>query len=201
MNKALSITLIYIGLVLLNIVLSRVLYITIQPRSMETMQILRMGSFGISLIPLVFLLYVVAKKVQEYPLLIVFVVLSIVQSIERFMNIVVGQHSFFVYQAFQLMSIGLIFLTLVVGIIFLVTKSWPKIVSFVLFASILGRLFFTFQYFFLNRFFDAFDFINVFSFFTSVFSLLSLVLTATMIYVLYYEQEEVKKVSYEEGYY
>jgi len=195
------ITVIYIGLSLLSTVLSRVLYLLIQPRSIETMQMLRISSYAFSLIPLVFLLYFVAKKVQEYPLLIVFVILSIVQTFGHFMMIVVGRQSFFVYQAFQLMNIGFIVLNIVVGLVFLLTKSWPKIVSFVLFASVMGRSFSTFQPYFLRSFMSNLNFLTIFSTLTFAVYLLSLGLTATMLYVLYYEQEEIQKSSYEEGYY
>ena len=134
-------------------------------------------------------------------MLIVFVILNIVQTFGHFMMIVVGRQSFFAYQAFQLMNIGFIVLNIVVGLVFLLTKSWPKIVSFVLFASVIGRFFSIFQYYFIRSVIGNPNFLTIYSTLTFVVYLLSLGLTATMLYVLYYEQEPVQKSSYEEGYY
>jgi hypothetical protein len=156
----------------------------------------------IGLIALVYLLYMVIHRINRYPMLRVFVVLLIAQSLLGFLFHFRGLVDPVFYLLFQYVDVSLTVLGIVIGVLMLIKGAWPAIVSIVLFLKwpiSLGYYMNTFIVrYIIERYgvayIDIYSSINLFVYFMMV------GLTAWMLYVLYYEKEERTSFSYEEGY-
>jgi hypothetical protein len=202
MNKALKISLIYIGLRLAVQGFQMILYTVSQPINHSNLIRINVFSHIIGLIALVYLLYMVIHRINRYPMLRVFVVLLIAQSLLGFLFHFRGLVDPVFYLLFQYIDVSLTVLGIVIGVLMLIKGAWPAIVSIVLFLKwpiSLGYYMNTFIVrYIIERYgvayIDIYSSINLFVYFMMV------GLTAWMLYVLYYEKEERTSFSYEEGY-
>jgi hypothetical protein len=202
MNKALKISLIYIGLRLAVQGFQMILYTVSQPINHSNLIRINVFSHIIGLIALVYLLYMVIHRINRYPMLRVFVVLLIAQSLLGFLFHFRGLVDPVFYLLFQYVDVSLTVLGIVIGVLMLIKGAWPAIVSIVLFLKwpiSLGYYMNTFIVrYIIERYgvayIDIYSSINLFVYFMMV------GLTAWMLYVLYYEKEERTSFSYEEGY-
>lgn len=202
MHKALKISLTYIGLRLAVQGLQMILYKVLQPINHSNLTRINVLSQFISLIALVYLLYMVIKRKDRYPMLNVFVVLLISESLLRFLFHFRGLVDPVFYLLFQYVDVSLSVLGIVVGIIMLIKSAWPAIVSVVLFLQWPISFGYYGNTFIVRYIIERYgvDYIDIYTSFNLFVYFLMVGLTARMLYVLYYEKEERTSFSYEEGY-
>ena len=202
MHKALKISLTYIGLRLAVQGLQMILYTVLQPINYSNLITINVLSQFLSLIALVYLLYMVIKRKDRYPMLNVFVVLLISESLLRFLFHFRGLVDPVFYLLFQYVDVSVTVLGIVVGIIMLIKGAWPAIVSVVLFLKWPISLGYYGNTFIVRYIIERYgvDYIDIYTSINLIVYFLMVGLTAWMLYVLYYEKEERTSFSYEEGY-
>lgn len=192
MHKRILIPLGYIILSILTKISINETIKLVAPRSYEELVTMNILIFFISLGVFFYVLVAILKKVKDYPALIAFVVLMVLSLFTNgLLSIFTQRGSLAIYTSMTLKTM-LIVSHLVVGMVMLSSKRWPSIVSILLFAKIPVMIMSMplLSQGLVRYLFDSHGSIQVYQIFMSFYDIGLTILTATMLFVLYYNGNE-----------
>lgn len=156
-------------------------------------------SFFLSLIVFMYLIIAVYKRIHIYPSLIAFIVLV---SLSKFVGLLralltnLGGFGFMVQLPLLALAFSIMLAGIVIGVVMMKRKSWPLIVSIVIFIQAIGTLLDV--GFFVNI---AYGYVGT-SMFGDIaviypfFRISTVLLLSVMLFVLYYNKEEFEEPMY-----